>query len=138
MQEGPASPAPGGDNASVPEPPPQPHGVVVPDALCQYLQTRKPWRWEALLQLVLERDAFGRKKYGQPLMSEDGRNGFEDARQELGDLLQYTYKMYLAGDSKGLRELDQLARGYLDTVFELRELLRESSGEPPELVDFSK
>lgn len=132
MQEGPASspplghPAPkgGGVSESVPEPPPQPRGVVIPDALCTHIQLQQPYAWQALLQLVLERDAFGRKKYGQPLMSEDGRNGLEDARQELGDLLQYTYKMYVAGDSDGLEQLWALVQGYTDVICDLRDMLR--------------
>lgn len=67
---------------SVPEPPPQPKGVIVPDALVEFLH--KENAPEKLVKLIQDRDAFGRKKYGQPLMSEDGRNGVEDARQELG------------------------------------------------------
>ena len=40
-----------------------------------------------LIVLVEERNAFGVAKYGQPLMTQDGRNGIEDARQELCDLV---------------------------------------------------
>lgn len=82
---------------SVPEPPPRPDGVVVPDALIGYLETLP--ETDSLVALVHARDAFGRQKYGQPLMSNDGRNGIEDARQELGDLLQYVFKCKLAGEA---------------------------------------
>ena len=93
---------------SIPEPPPQPKGVVVPDALIEFLKTHR--FGDDLISLIKQRDAFGRAKYGQPLMSEDGRNGVEDARQEAGDLLQYAFKVYLAGDQKGLGELLELNR----------------------------
>ncbi len=96
---------------SVPEPDPKPEGVVVPDALHSVLMHTKDifldetpdfkraavQELDHLIALVKERDAFGRAKYGQPLMSNDGRNGIEDARQELGDLLQYVMKCKLAG-----------------------------------------
>ena len=100
---------------SVPEPPPKPSGIIVPEALITVIQDTKdhlfseagqglePFRDQAasnldsLIALVKARDAFGQAKYGQRLMSDDGRNGIEDARQELGDLLQYVMKCKLAG-----------------------------------------
>lgn len=89
---------------SLPEPPPKPAGVIVPDALIERIEHIKKNNlirgdFDALITLVRERDTFGRAKYGQPLMSSDGRNGIEDARQELGDLLQYVMKCKLAGDN---------------------------------------
>jgi hypothetical protein len=54
-------------------------------------------RLTELIVLVQERNAFGVTKYGQPLMTRDGRNGLEDARQELGDLLQYVCKCAMVG-----------------------------------------
>lgn len=122
MQEG---------HASVPEPPPQPHGIVIPDALLTHIELQKPHHWQELLQLVQERDAFGRKKYGQPLMSQDGRNGYEDARQELGDLLQYTYKMYVTHDEEGLKKIHDLLRGYVDVLEDLKAQLSDV----PDLVE---
>jgi hypothetical protein len=80
---------------SIPEPEPKKEGVVVPDALIAYLEDKHPYEALVLCPLVRERDAFGRAKYGQPLMSQDGRNGVEDARQEAGDLLQYAFKVSL-------------------------------------------
>ncbi len=97
---------------SVPEPPPTVGGEVVPDVLINYLTLFKdehkdnipdPARdkfivnMDGLVSLIHQRDNFGRAKYGQPLMSEDGRNGVEDAKQELGDLLQYLMKCQLGG-----------------------------------------
>ena len=51
------------------------------------------------IPLIRARDAFGRKKYGQPLMSEDGRDTALDALQEMGDLLQYVWKARLRNES---------------------------------------
>lgn len=61
--------------ASVPEPAPRERGEAVTPALLAWLDARAttPGALE-LAVLVCERDAFGRAKYGQPLMSEDGRN----------------------------------------------------------------
>lgn len=97
---------------SVPEPPPQPRGIVVPDALIGTIESTKERfdneanvhdlmarkQCDDLVKLIKQRDAFGRAKYGQPLMSQDGRNGIEDAKQELGDLMQYVMKCKLAGE----------------------------------------
>ena len=82
-----------------PEAPPIARGEIVPDALCKRISEHPRLSAdgkERLICLVRERDAFGRAKYGQPLMSEDGRNGVVDARQELGDLVQYVCKVSLA------------------------------------------
>lgn len=86
---------------SIPEPPPVPNGEIVPDKLIasiEYMDKFTPdpkvsAQLVKLIELVKERSNFGIAKYGQPLMSEDGRNGIEDARQELGDLIQYCFKI---------------------------------------------
>lgn len=103
-----------GVSVSIPEPPPIPNGEVVPDVLINYLvlfqkehlplvptEARDPFleSMADLISLIHQRDAFGRAKYGQPLMTQDGRNGIEDAKQELGDLLQYIMKCKLAGET---------------------------------------
>jgi hypothetical protein len=96
---------------SVPEPAPKPKGEIVPDKLIEWLQDNIPRRTyiintNDMIDLIKERDEFGRKKYGQPLMSQDGRNTIEDARQELGDLMQYIYKAKLNGeDLSSIRNL---------------------------------
>ena len=93
-----------GIKASIPEPPPVPRGIIVPDALLAFIDGAQlvdkvspevSATLTKLSDLVKERNAFGIAKYGQPLYSEDGRNGIEDARQELGDLLQYVFKISL-------------------------------------------
>jgi hypothetical protein len=109
---------------SVPEPPPTVGGEVVPDVLINYLTLFKDEHkqnipelardkfivnMDGLVSLIHQRDNFGRTKYGQPLMSEDGRNGVEDAKQELGDLLQYLMKCQLSpvGGSGVISEEDK-------------------------------
>ena len=80
---------------SIPEPSPINKGKEVPAELIKFIQL-KPNLAQAgkkiLIELISERDEFGKEKYGQSLMSQDGRNEIEDARQELGDFLQYVYK----------------------------------------------
>ena len=46
-----------------------------------------------LLDIIEKRYLFGIKKYGQPLMSEDGRDTFRDVVDELGDAAQYIAKL---------------------------------------------
>lgn len=77
---------------SVPEPAPLNEGLDVSEELMSILRALKK---DATLKLVEERRAFGIEKYGQSLMSGDGRNEIEDARQEMGDLLQYVFKITL-------------------------------------------
>ena len=86
---------------SVPEPPPVPKGEIVPDKLIKILSQMSEYsanpevkaKLAELSDLIEERNNFVIEKYGQPLYSEDGRNSIEDARQELGDLLQYVCKI---------------------------------------------
>lgn len=78
---------------SVPEPPPKNKGFDVTKELIHMLR-HYPHVSRRLVSLVEERQEYGVQKYGQSLMSNDGRNGLEDARQELGDLIQYLYKVY--------------------------------------------
>lgn len=85
---------------SIPEPPPKNKGIPITERLIALLQKHPDT--DRLVDLICERDAFGRAKYGQPLMSDDGRNGIEDARQELGDLLQYVYKCRLTESRENL------------------------------------
>lgn len=108
--------------SSIPEPPPKPHGVVVPDALIKYLKENHSQEGTSLIGLVQERNAFGMAKYGQPLMSQDGRNGVEDARQEAGDLLQYIYKVHLTGDKEGVEKLVKLLQSILSVSKHLLDL----------------
>ena len=84
--------------SSVPEPAPIKSGKIVPDLLIEELETAENINNGTIrnvIKLIKARDNFGRQKYGQPLMTKDGRNSIEDAKQEFGDLLQYVYKARL-------------------------------------------
>jgi hypothetical protein len=86
----------------VPEPPPIERGIPVTPALVGWIGVQYDVpsdAKQAAINLVASRDRFGRSKYGQPLMSRDGRLTSVDALQELGDLLQYAYKARLEGES---------------------------------------
>jgi hypothetical protein len=78
--------------ASKPEPPPLNKGIPVTTELLEWLHKGGH---EGSMNLIIERDTYGINKYGQRLMTQDGRNSIEDARQELGDAMQYIYKAKL-------------------------------------------
>lgn len=80
---------------SVPEPPPinkgepvTPHVIVWINSLtvCSIEEKKEA------IELIESRDKYGFDKYGQHLMTGDERNTIEDARQELGDFIQYWFK----------------------------------------------
>ena len=104
-----------GPRGSVPEPKPLPLGEVVSIRLIAELEELRNQTQSIpivhnltdLIILVEERNAYGMAKYGQPLMTRDGRNGIEDARQELGDLLQYVCKCAMTNE-EGLEEFVEL------------------------------
>jgi len=75
--------------------PPAPIGDVVPEKLIQWISEQESLTTAervAAISLVSARNEFGRKKYGQSLMTQDGRITVVDALEELGDLLQYVFK----------------------------------------------
>lgn len=86
--------------ASRPEPAPKAEGEPVTPALLEWLCKERGFAADGFADaydLVEARDAYGRAKYGQGLMTGDGRDTIEDARQELGDLLQYCWKSRMQG-----------------------------------------
>lgn len=89
---------------SQPEPPPTGNGELVTPPLVEALEGHPD-----LQALVNERDAFGRSKYGTGLRCHNGRDPLEDARQELGDLLQYLWQAMMEGRDI-TSALDQMAR----------------------------
>lgn len=92
--------------ASIPEPLPQKGGLEVTPSLLEWLQINKASN--DTLALIQARHQYGLEKYGQCLMTEDGRNTMEDARQEAGDLLQYLYKALLREEWPSTEEHAQL------------------------------
>lgn len=85
---------------SVPEPPPKDEGLIVPGQLLKWIITH-PQIHEGIktdaVDLILARDSYGFKKYGQHLRSHDGRNDLEDLMQEIGDAMQYAMKAKING-----------------------------------------
>jgi hypothetical protein len=53
-----------------------------------------------IINLMYERDAFGREKYGRPLRAFDGRNSFKEILQEELDGLVYDQKAIDEGKDK--------------------------------------
>ena len=89
------------------QPPPIKGAASVPDALIASLTDQGELE---LANLVRERDALGRERYGTPLETNNGRDMHKDARDELGDLLQYTYAMHMTGDERLEPLLEEMKR----------------------------
>lgn len=82
-------------NISVPEPSPINKGEAVTPKLIEWIMNCSEYSIESreeVKKLIEQRQNYGINKYGQSLMTKDGRDSVEDAVQELGDLLQYTCK----------------------------------------------
>jgi hypothetical protein len=75
--------------SGIPLPAPKQAGVNVSESLLAELGRMGA---SDAVALINERVKYGMKKYGQPLMSDDGRDSVVDALQEAGDLLQYIWK----------------------------------------------
>ena len=100
--------------ASKPEPPPKKSGIEVTPLLIEWMKEKEVSN--TAIELIKSRREYGLAKYGQGLMTEDGRNTSEDAIQELGDLLQYLYKAKLQGhklDTSLFTELIDLCKSLL-------------------------
>ncbi len=106
--------------ASIPEPPPKNAGLpVTPHLLNRLLEANvSPY----ISELVMARHEYGLQKYGQGLMTDDGRDTMEDARQEAGDLLQYVYKGYLQGlkDPEGAALLQAVLHICIEVLDDLK------------------
>lgn len=90
---------------SKPEPPPQKGKESVNAKLMNWLAERRDMKAS---MLVLARAQFGLEKYGTALETHNGRDAVEDARQEIGDALQYVMQAKMEGrDMADLRELTQ-------------------------------
>jgi hypothetical protein len=106
--------------ASVPEPPPRGGETSVTQALLDLLIKPSTVHYLACMAgekgsapslvaahgLIVERREYGVPKYGGELMTKNGRNPIEDARQELGDAMQYVMQARMEGlDVSSLRRL---------------------------------
>lgn len=104
---------------SKPEPSPKNKGVAITPLLINWINKQEKildHEKSKAVELIKQRSEFGISKYGQPLMSEDGRDELEDAKQELGDLIQYTYKAKMKGRStKEIEEIVSVLMTLLST-----------------------
>ena len=101
------------DPVSLPEPPPAASGLEVYDQLCRWMDHHYPEKTQDVLnfaELIQKRHNYGKQKYNQALMTGDGRDDLEDARQELGDLAMYATKALM--NHHDVSEL----RGFLEIV----------------------
>jgi hypothetical protein len=80
-----------------PEPLPRAEGEPIPELLVEWLE-EKIENSGTVISDVQARAEFGFKKYGQYLMSDDGRDTINDARQEAIDLLKYMFKARVRGE----------------------------------------
>jgi hypothetical protein len=112
-----------------PQPDPVPAGEVVSFKLMTFISTlivrsndkNELAQLAKLYTLICARDAFGYAKYKQHLMTGDGRKGLEDAREEMGDLLQYLFKEYLCGTDLSEFEVE------VETTYKVMKLVFEMS-----------
>jgi hypothetical protein len=86
------------------QPTPKQEGKQVTPELLECLLDMELEDKEVVISLVQDRFEFGLKKYGQPLCTKDGRDDVIDAMQEMGDLLQYTYKAKMNGRLPDLKK----------------------------------
>lgn len=102
--------------ASKPEPPPEEGEERVRPFLDVWLMRRVGTGLAvgAAQDLVYERVKFGREKYGTELMTHNGRDPVEDARQELGDLLMYIAQAKMEG--RDVSELKTLLKVVTELV----------------------
>lgn len=78
-----------------PQPPPVPKGEAVPPVFQAWAARNG---FPEAEELSRDRATFGEAKYGQPLMTEDGRDSIEDAKDELGDFCHYLQKAIMNGE----------------------------------------
>ncbi len=100
---------------SKPEPLPVSGDLFVTDYLIDHLSKRmttsgkfsyRTQCYENAIALIRARDAYGKAKYNTRLRTNNGRDFVEDARQEIGDFMQYFYGCLLEGrDVSSLLEL---------------------------------
>lgn len=94
-----------------PQPAPVPQGDIVPPVFQEWARAQG---FNEAAELSVSRAAFGEAKYGQPLMTGDGRNSIEDAKDEIGDFFHYLQKAIMNGeDVSSLLPLMQAAQHLL-------------------------
>lgn len=92
------------------QPPPVARGVIIVPLLVRWLNERGQGGSSAGVEpLLWQRYEFGLRKYGQPLMSGDGRRSASDAIEELLDALCYVVAAHIKDeDLERVRRLHAL------------------------------
>ena len=98
------------DQESQTQPPPLNKGENVPEAFRKWSLEHGHPEAHALSE---KRDAFGQSKYGQPLMTKDGRDTVQDIEEEIGDMFHYLYKAKMNGEN-----VDKLKK-YVPVILDL-------------------
>lgn len=119
------------DVISKPEPAPAPKGLEVYDQLCRWINHFYSDKSQEVLdfaELIQARHNYGKQKYNQPLMTGDGRDDLEDARQELGDLAMYVTKARM-----NHRDVDELKGflGVVENLLEEKDFFEEKTDDQP-------
>lgn len=96
---------------NTPLPPPQNYGIPVTPALLEWIDNSDLEFKSYIKDIIENRANYGMKKYGQSLMTGDGRDDVLDAMQEAGDLIQYVMKGIMNGRKDEVRtNLDPLLK----------------------------
>lgn len=102
------------------QPNPLNNGIEVTPKLIEWIQSQEKIEKivkDDVIALVRSRYELGLQRYGQPLMTEDGRITIKDALDELGDLLQYVYKGKLnREDMQKVKNMMPVLQLLLDTT----------------------
>lgn len=109
-----------------PQPAPKKDGVEVYSLLDQYLKDTTGEHNTYLRKKLRERYDFGKKKYQQPLMTSDGRDGPKDLEEECLDSIYYLVKCLHNGD-----KIDN-AKMMLKTINDILYNVGEIEDEPKE------
>ena len=97
-----------------PEPPPTPNAqpAVWPTVVQEYITVRGSFAKLTVVELMQQRDAQGRAKYGVPLQPHNGRDATIDLVQELLDACAYLQQLQMEG-----RPLESYTNCLRDALF---------------------
>lgn len=120
--------------ASVPEPPPKGGEIEVTPKIIEWIQCMDILDEHIkrdLITLIKERSKYGFDKYNTKLRTNNGRNQYEDARQEFGDFIHYVFACILEErDDSKIGELllsAMITSGLLYTQWGIMKRIKESS-----------
>lgn len=119
----------------VDQPDPAPGNVAVWPLVVHDLRIGYPWVEAADVELVVadmeERDRLGRKRYGRPLETHNGRDALVDAYQEVLDGIVYLRQSLEERNDHGLASIYRVQIG---VALRLRKVIATRSGAAEERV----